>query len=122
MAGKQRETVLLARGSRSKCDSGSGNRRPLGCGRGGRWRGAAVVADLVEEGPHVGLWVQCRRERGRGLRVIDEGWPAAGEQVSEGESSDCGWRLGISDSRVETTWLDNIAIVVAIQGLLRCRD
>ncbi|RWW52316.1 hypothetical protein BHE74_00041262 [Ensete ventricosum] len=31
MAGKQRETTLLARDDRSKCDSGSGNRRPLGC-------------------------------------------------------------------------------------------
>ncbi|RWV97357.1 hypothetical protein GW17_00039852, partial [Ensete ventricosum] len=34
-----------------------------------------------------------------------------------------GWQLGISGSRMETTWLDNIVIVVASRGLLlmRCR-
>ncbi|RRT46411.1 hypothetical protein B296_00022438 [Ensete ventricosum] len=73
---------------RSKCDSGSDNRQSLGYGRGGRRRGAAVATNLVEEGPHVSLWVQCHRERGRGRHVIVEGLPAAGEQVSEGESSD----------------------------------
>ncbi|RRT81453.1 hypothetical protein B296_00002854 [Ensete ventricosum] len=72
-AGKQRETALQAHGGKSKCDSGSGNRQPLGCGRGGRRRGAVVAANMVEEGPHGS---KCPRERaviegeGRGCMAV----------------------------------------------------
>ncbi|RRT67083.1 hypothetical protein B296_00028894 [Ensete ventricosum] len=66
--------VRLARGDRSKCDSGSGNRRPLGCGRGGRRRGAVVAAELVEEGE---IWSNP-------LTLIAEGWPVVGEQKFDG--------------------------------------
>ncbi|RWV91981.1 hypothetical protein GW17_00045688, partial [Ensete ventricosum] len=70
---------------------------------GGWRRGAAVAADLVEEGPHIGLWVQCRRERGRSRRVIIEagvdGRDKGRRPRLRGNSSGSDWELLLMEEK-----------------------
>ncbi|RRT78192.1 hypothetical protein B296_00022896 [Ensete ventricosum] len=58
---------------------------------------------LVEEGPHIGLWVQCRHERGRSRRVIIEagvdGRDRGRRPRLRGNSSGSDWELLLMEEK-----------------------
>ncbi|RWW55933.1 hypothetical protein BHE74_00037410 [Ensete ventricosum] len=65
----------LAHDGRSKCGSGSGNKRPLGYGRGGRRRGAVVLMATTEgESSNCGRRLQGSRRVEKAVAMWQQQW------------------------------------------------